>query len=270
MRAPGPPPLAELPPASPGPPLRVEGLERRFGSQRALAGLSFVVAAGEIYGLLGPNGADKTTALRIVAGLLRADLGRVWVEGLDVGAAPRLAARRMGFLTGSAGLYARLTGREVLTYVGALYGLDEARIEARIGALARALELESFLDRRCETLSTGQRQRVSIARAVIHDPRVVILDEPTSGLDVIASQSLRAYVLAARAAGCAVVLSTHYLAEAELMCDRVGFLHEGRLVSEGTPAALRAETGTDSLERAFLRVVGLAASAPEPLAGARA
>ena len=144
--------------------------------------------------------------------------------------------RRLGFLTNTTGLYARLTGRELLDYFARLHGLPAAEADARIAALARALDLEPFFDRRCEALSTGERQRLSIARAMLHDPAVLVLDEPTAGLDVLASRFLRAFVRAERDRGKAVVFSTHYLAEAELLCDRIGLLHAGRLLAEGTPA----------------------------------
>jgi sodium transport system ATP-binding protein len=234
----------------------VERLRKQFGPRAAVADLSFSVAAGEIYGLLGPNGAGKTTTLRVLAGLLSPSAGAIRIAGVDVVRAPREAQRRLGFLTGSTGLYGRLTGREVLAYFGALEGLSPAEVATRTAALAATLDLTELLDRRCEALSSGQKQRVSVARAVLHDPPVLILDEPTVGLDVLASRFLREYIGAERARGKAVIFSTHYLAEAELLCDRIGLLHEGRLLAEGPPAELRARAGdAPSLEEAFLRLV---------------
>jgi sodium transport system ATP-binding protein len=234
----------------------VDSLVKKFATKTAVAGLSFSVAAGEIYGLLGPNGAGKTTTLRVLAGILTPTTGRAAVAGLDVAVDPLGVRRRLGFLTNTTGLYARLTGRELLTYFGRLHGLAPEAAEARISGLVRALDLAPFLGRRCEALSTGERQRLSIARAMLHDPAVMILDEPTAGLDVLASRFLRAYVRAERDRGKAVVFSTHYLAEAELLCDRIGLLHQGRLLAEGTPAALRAlADDAPSLEEAFLRLV---------------
>ena len=245
-------PQAELRPCA----IVVEGLSKRFGARAAVADLSFAVPAGEIYGLLGPNGAGKTTTLRILAGLLPPSGGVVRIAGLDVTHAPREAQRQLGFLTGGTGLYGRLTGREVLAYFGALHGMPEATVATRIAALAGILDLKELLDRRCEALSSGQKQRVSIARAVLHDPPVLILDEPTVGLDVLASRFLREYIGAERSRGKAIIFSTHYLAEAELLCDRVGLMHEGRLIAEGPPADLRARAGgATSLEEAFLRLV---------------
>ncbi len=231
-------------------------LHKVFGRATAVDDLSFSVAAGEIYGLLGPNGAGKTTALRILAGLLAPTSGSAHVTGIDVSAAPREAQRRLGFLTGTTGLYGRLTGREVLTYFGRLHGMPPERIALRVDELSRALDLGGLLDKRCEALSSGQKQRVSVARAVLHDPPVLILDEPTVGLDVLASRFLRDYVSAERARGKAILFSTHYLAEAELLCDRIGLLYRGRLLAEGTPPSLRAlARGASSLEEAFLRLV---------------
>jgi len=235
----------------------VQELQRSFGNLRAVDGLSFTVAAGEIYGLLGPNGAGKTTALRILAGLLKPDGGLAQLDGVQVGEDSIETRRRIGFVTGSAGLYGRLSARELLIYTASLYGVPTEQIHARIGLLSERLGLAALLDRRCEGLSTGQKQRVSIARALVHDPGVLILDEPTTGLDVIASQGLRDAISAERERGKAIVLSTHYLAEAELLCDRVGFMHAGRLIREGTPTSLRAETGALSLEAAFLNAVGV-------------
>ncbi|MCG5056259.1 MAG: ABC transporter ATP-binding protein [Myxococcales bacterium] len=245
-------------------------LQKRFGDIVAVASVSFRVRAGEIYGLLGPNGAGKTTTLRVLAGLLTPSGGQALVAGVDVARDPDGAKRRLGFLSGGAGLYGRLTAREILSYTGRIYDMSRPRIAARIAELTTTLDLAAFLDQRAETLSTGQKQRVSLARAVFHDPPVLILDEPTSGLDVLASQGLRTFVLDEKTRGKAIVMSTHYLAEAELICDRVGFVHAGRIVKEGTPAALRAETHSASLEQAFLSVVlgeraaGLAAPVEAP------
>jgi sodium transport system ATP-binding protein len=236
-------------------PVELRGLEKSFGARRAVDGLSLEVAAGEIYGLLGPNGAGKTTALRMIAGLLVPTGGTVLVTGIDVARETDAAKARLGFLTGSTGLYARLTAREVLIFFGRVQGLSPETLERRIGEVARQLAIEPLLDRRCEGLSTGEKQRVSVARAVLHDPPVLVLDEPTNGLDVLASRFLRELVLAERDRGKAVIFSTHYLAEAELLCDRIGLMYQGRLLREGPPAKLRAETGAGSLEEAFLSLV---------------
>jgi sodium transport system ATP-binding protein len=226
----------------------LDSASKAFGALRAVDDLSLAVPGGEIYGLLGPNGAGKTTALRMLAGLLAPTAGRALLAGFD--AKTPQAKRHLGYLSGSTGLFGRLTGREVLDYFGQIHGLSPARIRDRLRTLAPALALDAILDRRCEVLSTGERQRVSIARAVLHDPAVLVLDEPTSGLDVLASRFLREFVRSERARGKAVLFSTHYLAEAELLCDRVGFLHHGHLLAQGTPAEVRGGAGT--LEEAFL------------------
>jgi len=241
----------------------VESLVKRFGATAAVDGLSFSVARGEIYGLLGPNGAGKTTTLRVLAGMFVPTAGRTRVTGLDVAENALAVRRRLGFLTSTTGLYARLTGRELLQYFARLHDIPPEAARARIATLAQALQLEHFFDRRCDAFSTGERQRVSIARAVLHDPEVLILDEPTAGLDVLASRFLRDFVRAERDRGKAVLFSTHYLAEAELLCDRIGLLHRGRLLAEGTPGELRAAAGdAPSLEEAFLRLVGAAGEQP--------
>ena len=247
-----------------------EDLSKFFGPLRAVDGLTIAVAPGEIYGLLGPNGAGKTTALRMLAGLVAPTRGRALVAGLDVASDPDHAKAALGFLSASTGLYGRLDARELLAYFAGLYGLEDETTARRIAHLAGALGIEPLLGRRCETLSSGEKQRVSLARAMIHDPAVLVLDEPTSGLDVLGSRFLRDFVRTERARGKAVIFSTHYLAEAELMCDRIGLIHRGRLLREGSPAALRTETGAATLEEVFLTLVGMAegerGAAPAPAA----
>jgi len=229
----------------------LDGASKSFGAVHAVIELSLSVPGGEIYGLLGPNGAGKTTALRMLAGLLAPTSGRARLAGID--AKTTQAKKHLGYLSGATGLFGRLTPREVLDYFGQIHGLARERIRLRLSMLSPALALNGILDRRCEALSTGERQRVSIARAVLHDPAVLILDEPTAGLDVLASRFLRDFVRAERDRGKAVLFSTHYLAEAELLCDRVGFLHHGRLLSQGRPAEVRG--GASTLEEAFLALV---------------
>jgi sodium transport system ATP-binding protein len=238
----------------------LDSVSKSFGTVAAVVELSLSIPGGEIYGLLGPNGAGKTTALRLLAGLLAPSTGRAKVAGLDANTTS--AKTQLGYLSGSTGLFGRLTPREVLDYFGQIHGLSRTEIGKRVMALAPALALESILDRRCETLSTGERQRVSIARAVLHDPPVLILDEPTSGLDVLASRFMRDFICGERERGKAVLFSTHYLAEAELLCDRIGFLHHGRLLCEGSPSEIRANTGKSTLEEAFLTLAEEPGGAP--------
>ena len=228
----------------------LDSASKSFGALAAVVELSLSIPGGEIYGLLGPNGAGKTTALRMLAGLLAPSQGSARIAGYEANTTS--ARRRLGFLSGSTGLFGRLTPREVLDYFGQIHDLARTEIRKRVTAMAPSLALEAILDRRCEALSTGERQRVSIARAVLHDPPVLILDEPTSGLDVLASRFMRDFIHSERARGKAILFSTHYLAEAELLCDRIGFLHHGRLLCEGSPSAIRARTGKGNLEEAFL------------------
>ena len=246
----------DAPSIAPPPGVASQNLTKFFGDTTAVDGLSLTVAPGEIYGLLGPNGAGKTTTLRVLAGILAPSGGRAWVAGLEAGGGSQEAKRRLGFLTGTTGLYARLTARELLTFFGRLHGMSPELVRARIDWVARTLDFAALLDKRCETLSSGGKQRVSVARAVLHDPPVLILDEPTVGLDVLATRFLRDFVRAERQRGKAVIYSTHYLAEAELLCDRIGLMYRGRMLAEGTPASLRADAGgASTLEEAFLTLV---------------
>ena len=237
------------------PALQVERLTREFGDLRALAGLTFSVRPGEVYGLLGPNGAGKTTTLRILSGMMAPTSGTVRV----LGAPPRdnlLELRaRLGYLTADTGLYARLTPREILRFFAKVSGMAAVEIPARIAYLEEALGLSEFIDRRCEKLSSGQTQRTAIARVLVHDPEVLIVDEPTATLDVLAAQFIIKRLRAEADAGKAVLLSTHHLSEAELVCDRIGVIHQGTLRGEGTVDELKERTGTSSLAEAFLALV---------------
>jgi sodium transport system ATP-binding protein len=239
--------------------ISLEGLEKRFGGRQVVGGVSLSVAPGEVVGLLGPNGAGKTTTLRMLAGLLTPNAGRALIDGIDVHERPLEAKSRLGFMTASTGLYERLTAREVIATFGQLYGLDDARLRARIAELAKELELDGFLDQRCGAMSSGQKQRVSIARALVADPPAYVLDEPTAALDPLAARDILHLVTHAKARGKAVLFSTHRMEEAEHLCTRICFLREGRVVAEGAPAELRARSGQASLTGAFLHFAGGAA-----------
>jgi sodium transport system ATP-binding protein len=210
------------------------------------------VHAGEVVGLLGPNGAGKTTTLRMLAGILTPDEGSVEVCGIDVHARPLDAKRRLGFLSGDTHLYQRLTPVEVFRYFGTLYDLPEPRIRERVQALVAELEMASFKDRPCSTLSSGQKQRANIARAFLHDPDLLILDEPTTALDVISGQFVVQAILRKRAEGKAVLFSTHIMSEAEYLCDRIALVHGGRIIDQGPLADLLARSGQQNLTDAFL------------------
>jgi len=239
----------------------VEGLSKSFGKRgevRAVADVSFDAPAGAITGLLGPNGAGKTTLLRMLATLVLPDAGRASIGGLDI-VRDRFAVReRIGVLSDARGLYPRLTARENVRYYGALHGLSGAALETRVAALLDTLGLASIADRRTQGFSQGEKMKVAIARALVHDPATIMLDEPTSGLDVMSIRSLRDQLFALRAAGKCILLSTHVMQEVALLCDRIVILGHGRVQAAGTRDELLARTGEASLEEAFVSLLGSA------------
>ncbi len=236
--------------------IRFDGMSKSYGGLQALRGLSLEVLPGEVYALLGPNGAGKTTALRCLATLLRPSAGTGEVNGYDVLAAPLAVRRSIGFISASMGLYERLTAREMVEYFARLHGLEQRHLSRRLDEVVEMFGLASFQGRYCGRLSTGQRQRVSIARAIVHDPPAFILDEPTLGLDVLSAQNIHDFIRGERRRGKAILFSTHDMAEVELLADRVGVLAEGRLVGEGTVSELLEQTLQPNLTRAFLHLAG--------------
>ena len=241
-----------MPTPSSTPALDARLLVKRFPGVNAVDEVSIHVHPGEVVGLLGPNGAGKTTTLRMLAGILTPDAGSVSVAGVAMHEDPLAAKRRLGFLTGDTQLYQRLSPREVLRYFGELYSLDRGVLEARIARLVDELEMSSFADRPCATLSSGQKQRANIARAFLHAPDVLILDEPTTALDVISGQFIVEAIRRERTAGRAVLFSTHIMGEAEYLCDRIYLMHSGRIVDEGPLDDLLARSGQANLTDAFL------------------
>ena len=221
----------------------------------AVNDLSFRVRSGEIYGLLGPNGAGKTTALRMFATLLQPTSGRLSVCGFEGREQGPEFRRQIGFLTATSGLYHRLTPEETLRYFGRLHGCNREALEQRIDQVIEVLGIQDFRHTLCRKLSTGQKQRTSIARVLVHDPPVLILDEPTAGLDVLSNRLILRFLRESRDQGKAVLFSTHYLEEAETLCDRFGLLHHGRLLAEGTLEELRQLTGHERLTEIFLSLV---------------
>ncbi|MDK2972547.1 MAG: sodium transport system ATP-binding protein [Candidatus Sumerlaeota bacterium] len=232
--------------------------DRRRGAINAVSEVSFTCQPGKVFGLLGPNGAGKTTTLRLISTALRPTSGTALVDGIDVAANPAGVRTRIGFLSANTGLYGRLTAREVLRYFGRLNGMEKEPLETRIADLAVLFDLGAFLDRPCDKLSTGMKQRVNIARTVVHDPPVLILDEPTAGLDVLSSRTIVTFIRTQRDAGKTILFSTHIMPDVERLCDTVGIIHQGRLFYEGTLDGLRERHGED-LEDAFVRMVTAAA-----------
>ena len=240
--------------------LQAIGLTKRFfdakrGEFNAVQSVSFECSKGEIFGLLGPNGAGKTTTLRMITTILKPTAGTAVVNGFDVIKDPRQVRKQLGFVSADTGLYDRLTPREILTYFGKLSKYPTSKLKERIEEIAVLLQMEAFLDSRCEKLSTGMRQKVSIARAIVHDPPVIIMDEPTTGLDVLTSQVLHRFVIQCKEAGKCVVFSSHIMSEAEKLCDRMAIIHNGQVLASGTLEELRAESGMHYLEDIFLNVV---------------
>ncbi len=229
--------------------------DRRKGEIRGADGVSFRAEPGSVYGLLGANGAGKTTTLRLLATLLRPTGGTAVVAGHDVVREADKVRANVGFLAASTALYGRLTAREMIAYFGRLNGLGEGPLRDRIRALADELDMHEFLDRRCDKLSTGMKQKTSIARTLVHDPQVMIFDEPTLGLDVMTARSIVRFVRECRGRGKTVIYSTHVMSEAEKLCDVIGIIHGGTLRAEGTLAQIRERTGETDLEECFIRIV---------------
>jgi sodium transport system ATP-binding protein len=220
----------------------------------AVAGVSFSVAAGEVYGLLGPNGAGKTTTLRMLLGLLSPTSGQAEVAVFRSDQMPDEVKRRVGLVAAGAGLYQYLTAREMLLFFADLYGVAGGAAAEELQRLASLLGLTEFLDQPCSTLSTGQKQRVNLARALIHRPPVMLLDEPTLGLDVLGAQVIHEFINHLREQGKAVILCTHHLDDAERVCTRFGLMHRGQIVAEGTLQELREKWNCRSLVEMFLRL----------------
>jgi len=239
--------------------VEARGLTKVYGGGRrqatlAAENLSFSCAAGEVFGLLGPNGAGKTTTLRMLSTVVSPTSGTAVIAGHDVVREPDRVRASIGFLSGNTGLYPRLSPREVLRYFGRLYGMDDALIRRRTDELAALLDMSDFLDKRCDRLSSGMKQKVNVARTVLHDPPVLILDEPTVGLDILTSRTIVEFVKDRRQQGKCVIFSTHIMGEVSRLCDRLAIVHHGRLQFLGTLAELRARTG-DDLEQSFITVL---------------
>ncbi len=237
-----------------------ENLSKSFIDQKkkvvkAVEGVSFTAKPGEIFGLLGVNGAGKTTTLRMLSTVIRPTEGRAEVAGFDVEKDSAKVRASIGFMSTSTALYGRLTSLEVIRYFGGLYGLEGKALEDRVEYVLNKLNLHEFKDRLCDKLSTGQKQRVNIARTILHDPPVLFFDEPTAGLDVVTSQTVMEFIEEARDSGKTIIFSTHIMSEVERLCDHIAIIHSGRLMGGGTVESLKAQAGEKSLERAFLKLV---------------
>ena len=233
--------------------VRVDRLAKQLGPNKVLRGISFEACSGEIFGLLGPNGAGKTTTLRVISTLLAPDSGQVEVLGLDTRTLPQEVRRHVGVVTAEIGVYPRLTARENITYFAELAGVLNGDLTARVDAVLERLDMQPFANQRAESLSSGQKQKVAIARAIVHDPAVLMFDEPTSNLDVLASKEVREFMVESRGRGKCVIFSTHVLHDAERLCDRMAIIHQGRVVASGSTAEVRGRF--DDLEDSFLSLV---------------
>lgn len=241
--------------------LTVENLTKRFSKIGeevvAVNNLSFSVEPGEVFGLLGPNGAGKTTTLRMILGLIEPSTGRVQLDGFDVAHEPNEVKKRIGYASASVGVYPWLTAREMLLFIGDLYELERDYALERVGDLAELLGFDSLLDRRCASLSSGEKQRVNLARALIHEPPIMLLDEPTTGLDVLGSSVIFDYVAMLKERQKAVIVCTHRLDEAERICDRFGLLHRGKLYKEGSIDDLLNGSEQTNLTDLFLEMLSV-------------
>ena len=236
--------------------IEVRDLHKAFGAVKAVDGVSFTAEDGKITGLLGPNGAGKTTTLRMLYTLMKPDHGHVLVDALDAQTETVEVRRRLGVLPDSRGLYKRLTAREDVRYFADLHGLDAQVADERANALIAALGMHDIADRRTEGFSQGQRVKTAIARALIHDPKNVILDEPTNGLDVMSTRAMRGFLHKLRDEGRCVLFSSHIMQEVGALCDHIVVIAKGKVVAQGSPDALRAQTGEANLEDAFVKAIG--------------
>src|SRR6266702_4598310 len=240
--------------------IEARGLSKRFqdkkrGEIRAVDDVSFTCPPGRIYGLLGANGAGKTTTLRMLATILGPTDGTALLCGHDIVDQPENVRSCVGFLSTATALYPRLTAQEMVEYFGRLNGLDEPTLKKRVADIFNRLDMNGFRDRRCDKLSTGMKQKTSIARTLVHDPPVMICDEPTLGLDVMTARTITAFIRECRDNGKTVIFSTHVMSEVEKLCDTIGIIHDGKLLSEGSLTQLREKYSEHDLEEIFVKVV---------------
>ncbi len=236
--------------------IEIMDVHKSFGSIQALRGVSFQAPDGHITGLLGPNGAGKTTTLRILYTVLKPDRGSATVDGHNTLTDAREVQRRIGALPDAHGLYPRLTARENIRYYGRLQGLKETELEENIDGIMAMLEMKEIADRRTGGFSHGERLKVAIARALVHEPRNILLDEPTNGLDVMSIRNIRAFIRRLRDEGKTVLFSSHVMQEVSALCDRIVVIGRGQVAASGTAEELREQTGQSNLEDAFVSIIG--------------
>jgi len=236
--------------------IQVQGLSKSFGKLQAVQNVSFSAPDGQITGLLGPNGAGKSTTLRMLYTLLKPASGTALIDGFDITSAPLEVQRRIGVLADARGLYARLTTRENIRYFGRLHGLAGAQLENQIENLLVLLDMQPIADRKTEGFSTGEKLKVAIARALVHDPPNVLLDEPTNGLDVMSTRAMRQFIMRLRDSGKCVLFTSHIMQEVAALCDQVVIISRGVVSATGSPDELRRQTGQENLEDAFVAAIG--------------
>ena len=240
--------------------IKVDRIHKSFGNVQALRGVSFAAPDGKITGLLGPNGAGKSTIMRVLYTVLRPDKGYASVDGIDVVADSLGARRRIGALPHGAGLYPHLTARENIAYFARLCGVEKGVLDDQVDNIIKLLEIGDFADRRTKGFSQGQRTKVALARALVHDPQNVILDEPTNGLDVMATRSLRDLILKLKDAGRCVLFSSHVMQEVAALCDDICIIADGVVAIDDSIDGIRERTGCDDLEDAFVAAIHLVAA----------
>lgn len=241
--------------------VEVESLSKTFPGKKgksvhALADVSFMAPAGHVFGLIGDNGAGKTTALRIISTLIEPTSGKAAVCGQSCHKSPIEVRKNLGILSGSTGLYGRLTPTAMLTYFARLFGASESSVQSVVKTAIDRFQIGEFQDRPCDQLSTGQKQRVGLARATIHNPQVILMDEPTNGLDVQSSQSVLEFVEELRTQGKTIIYCSHIMSEVERLCDNLVILHEGKICATGTVNELKTKSGQPTMELAFLNLIG--------------
>jgi len=235
--------------------ITVEAISKSFGSVKAVKEVTFTAPDSQVTALLGANGAGKTTSLRIIYSLITPDSGKVLIDGIDPSKQPEQARKLLGILPDTRGLYKRLTARENIQYFGQLHGMSDKDIKSRTDSLVKDLRMEDFIDRKTDGFSQGQRVKVAIARALVHDPQNIILDEPTNGLDVMSTRGVRSFLQKEKQRGKCILFSSHVMQEVAAVSDEILIVNDGIICASGSESELKEQTGKDSLEDAFVHIV---------------